>query len=307
MTERPSIVIVGGPTASGKTQTGLKLAEEFRGEIVSADSVQVYRYLDIGSAKPTPEERDRAPHHMIDIRDPHEEFSAGDFVREARLCIEGIQRRGAIPIVVGGTGLYIRLLVGGIVDVPTTDREVRKRLLEQARIEGHDALWRRLRSIDPESAARTHPQNVARVARGLEVFELTGRTLSEAQRDHGYADRPYRYLFLGITPERDVLYERIDKRVDSMIKGGLVEEVARLLARGYSRELKSLQSIGYRHAGMVLAGELGETEAVRLMKRDTRRYAKRQFTWFRSEPGVLWRHPEEYSRIRCDVAHFLGC
>lgn len=303
---RPKIVVLAGPTASGKTGLGLMLAEEFGGEIVSADSIQVYRYLDVGSAKPTAEERARVPHHMIDVRSPDEQFSAGDYVREARASIRAVLDQGAVPFVVGGTGLYIRLLLGGIVDVPASDFSVRQRLLEEARRCGEAKMWTRLSQVDPETARQTSAANLVRVLRGLEVLELTGKPLSAIQRGHALSDRPYASLFLVVSPPREVLYERIDKRVDSMIKGGLLEEVARIYGSGYSRELKPLQSIGYRHAGMVLAGEMGEREAIALMKKDTRRYAKRQFTWFRSEHGALWYDPEDVSRIRLEVSHFLG-
>ena len=303
--ELPRVIVIAGPTASGKTTCGIELAENVRGEIVSADSIQIYRHLDIGSAKPTLHEQCRVTHHMIDIRNPDEEFSAGEYVRESRACIDKIHSRGMVPLVVGGTGLYIKLLLGGIVDVPTTDPSVRQRLKEEeARREG--VLYSRLVTIDPESALRIAPQNLVRIVRALEVYELTGRRLSDIQREHSLKDRPYRVLFFGIAPSRDVLYERIDKRVDSMIKGGLWEEVRRLYDLGFSRELRPLQSLGYRHAGMVLAGEADEDEAIRLMKRDTRRFAKRQLTWFRSEPEMQWFDPEDRTRIGFAVTHFLG-
>jgi tRNA dimethylallyltransferase len=284
----------------------LRLAEEFGGEIVSADSIQVYRYLDVGSAKPTAEEQARVTHHMIDIRSPDEQFSAGDYVREARASICAVLGRRAVPFVVGGAGLYVRLLLGGIVDVPASDSSVRQGLFEEATRCGEAQMWTRLSQVDPETARHIPAANLVRVLRGLEVLEMTGKPLSEIQRGHALADRPYTSLFYAVSPAREVLYERIDKRVDCMIKGGLLEEVARIYERGYSREFKPLQSIGYRHAGMVLAGEMGEREAITLMKRDTRRYAKRQFTWFRSEHGALWCDPEDASRIRLEVSHFLG-
>lgn len=299
------IVVIGGPTASGKTAVGIRLAERFGGEIVSADSVQVYRYLDVGSAKPTVEEQSRVRHHMIDIRYPDEEFSAGDYVREARRAVDEILEKGGLPLVVGGTGLYIRLLLGGIVDLPGAAHVLRKKLLEEERTGGEGTLFGRLLDVDPETAGITGPHNIMRIVRALEVFEKTGKRLSEIQMEHAFADRPYRALFVCCAPERPALYERIDKRVDCMIKGGLFDEVRNLYERGYSRELKSLQSLGYRHAGLVLAGEKDRDEAIRLMKRDTRRYAKRQFTWFRSEPDVKWFDPAEAGNIELAVAHFL--
>jgi len=301
----PKIIVIAGPTASGKTEFGIDLAEEFGGEIVSADSVQIYRYLDIGSAKPTPVERSRVTHHMIDIRDPDEDFSAGDYVREARGWIRAIHARGMVPLVVGGTGLYIRLLLGGIVELPPKNTVLRQRLRhEEAEREG--SLYDRLLEVDPESARCASRRNMVRITRALEVYELTGRPLSDIQREHALQDRPYRSLYVCIAPNRQVLYERIDTRVDSMIKGGLFEEVGRLYDRGCTRELKPMQSLGYRHAGMVLSGEVDKHEAIRLMKRDTRQFAKRQLTWFRSEPDTVWFDLEDRPQIRFAVANFLG-
>jgi tRNA dimethylallyltransferase len=302
--DRPKIVVIAGPTASGKTAAGLQLAERFDGEIVSADSIQVYRHMDIGSAKPTDRERERIRHHLIDIRNPDEDFSAGDFVREARDAISDVLRRDGLPLIVGGTGLYIRLLLGGIAELPIGDPELRARLLEQER-NTRGILPRRLAAVDPVSAERIAAGNLSRIVRALEVFELTGKTISDIQRAHGLQDRPYEHLFVCLIPERRLLYERIENRVDSMIEDGLVEEVSALYARGYSPKLNSLQSLGYRHVGMILSGEMEREEAIRLMKRDTRRYAKRQLTWFRSEPEVMWFDPEDITGIGATVSCFL--
>ncbi len=301
----PKIIVIAGPTASGKTECGIELAEEFGGEIVSADSIQIYRHLDIGSAKPTTAERSRVPHHMIDIRDPDEDFSAGEYIREARRWIDDNHSRGMVPFVVGGTGLYIRLLLGGIVELPPKNPTLRHRLLqEEAHRDG--ILYERLLRVDPESARNTTRRNIVRIVRALEVHELTGRPFSDIQREHAFRDRPYNTLYLCIAPIRQLLYERIDMRVDSMIKGGLLDEVRGLYDRGFTRELKSMQSLGYRHAGMVLAGEVDKNEAIRLMKRDTRHFAKRQRTWFRSEPDTVWFDLANRSQIRFAVANFLG-
>lgn len=303
---KPRIVVVGGPTASGKTSVGLGLAEKFTGEIISADSIQIYRHLNIGSAKPLPEERARVPHHMIDIRDPDQDFSAGDYVREARACIEAIVKRGTVPIVVGGTGLYVRALLGGIGDMPPADHDFRTQLWAEARQRGKGHLHRKLMEIDPEAARSILPENVSRVIRALEVWRLTGKRFSAIRSEHAFRDRPYNQLLVCLAPPREELYKRIDQRVDSMIENGLLEEVCNLYRLGYSRELKSMQSLGYRHAGLVLAGELPHDEAVRLMKRDTRRYAKRQLTWFRSEPEAMWFNPRDQQGIECMVSNFLG-
>lgn len=307
MTEnRPNIVVIAGPTASGKTSVGVRLGQRFQGEIVSADSVQIYRYLDVGSAKPTPDERASVPHHMIDIRDPDQEFSAGDYMREAREIIDKIGRAGRVPLVVGGTGLYIKALLGGIVELPLANRALRRELREQERTRGEGTLFGKLMRVDPEIARRIHPQNVPRIVRALEVYEVTGTKLSDIQRRHSFRDRPFRHLFVCLDPGREILYERIDNRVDSMIERGLIEEVNQLLQRGYGRDLKSMQSLGYRHAAMVVAGETDRDEAIRLMKRDTRRYAKRQLTWFRSESDALWFDPRDSDKIESVVENFLG-
>jgi len=304
--EKPKILVVAGPTASGKTRLAMKLAETVGGEIVSADSIQIYRHMDIGSAKPTTAERSRVVHHMIDIRDPDEDFSAGDYVREARQCINKIIQRGGVPLVVGGTGLYIRCLLGGIVDSSSSDAKLRKRLLEESERKGKGALFEKLAEVDPETAGHTTEENVYRIMRALEVYELTGKKMSMIQTEHAFQDRPYRHIFLGLAFARSRLYEQIDHRVDNMIKSGLVEEVAQLYRLGYSAGLKSMRSLGYRHIGMVLTGKMDIEEAIRLMKRDTRRYAKRQLTWFRSEPDIVWCDPEEPERIQLMVDDFLG-
>jgi tRNA dimethylallyltransferase len=303
---KPKIIVIAGPTASGKTGFAIKLARMFNGEIVSADSIQIYRYLDVGSAKPTREEMALVKHHMIDIRDPDEEFGAGDYVREARRCIENIVQRGKVPLVVGGTGLYIRCLLGGIVDLPPADSGIRELLQQEEITRGAGTLFARLEKVDPETAQRIDPHNLSRVIRALEVLELTGTRLSVLVREHSFRDRPYERLFICLAPLRSRLYERIDNRVDCMIKGGLFEEVVRLSERGYSRDLKSMQSLGYRHAYTVVAGEMDREDAVRLIKRDTRRYAKRQLTWFRAEPEVLWCDPDDVDRIGLNVDDFLG-
>ncbi len=302
---KPKIIIIAGATASGKTEIGIKLAERFCGEIISADSVQIYRYMNIGSAKPTAEDRARAVHHMIDIRDPNENFSAGDYVREARECIKEIVGRGRLPIIVGGTGLYIRCLMGGMLNSAKTETKLRAKLLnEEEKSKG--ALFKRLLELDPETAHHIPAANIYRIVRALEVFESTGRKMSVLQQEHAFQDRPYNYIFFGLSPSRSRLYEQIDQRVDNMIKSGLVEEVMLLHKNGYSDDLKSMNSLGYRHVGLALAGAIDMDEAVRLIKRDTRRYAKRQLTWFRSEPDIVWCDPGETKRIQLMIDDFLG-
>lgn len=303
---KPKVIIIAGPTASGKTAIALTLAREFQAAIVSADSVQVYRFLDIGSAKPTLSERNSVQHYMIDIRYPDQDFSAGDYVKEARAVIEKIVEKSMVPLVVGGTGLYIRLLRGGIADLPQADIKLRSKFRELEQKEGSGSLFRKLEAIDPASAQKIGPSNLGRILRALEVFELTGRPISEFHKDHALRDCPYEILYVGLTSQREKLYRSIDNRVDSMINGGLLEEARDLFDRGYNKNLKSLQSLGYRHAGMVLAGEMDLSEATQVMKKDTRHYAKRQLTWFRSEPDVRWFDPQEISTIGVEVDNFLG-
>ncbi|MGC8604302.1 MAG: tRNA (adenosine(37)-N6)-dimethylallyltransferase MiaA [Desulfomonilaceae bacterium] len=302
---KPKVVIIAGPTASGKTLVALELARSFPVGIVSADSIQIYRYLDIGSAKATISERATVPHYMIDIKDPDEEFSAGEYVREARIVIQKILEKSMVPLVVGGTGLYIRLLRGGIADLPKTDFEIRSKLLEISQKNGVSVLYRKLEAIDPLAAKKIGPCNLVRILRALEVFELTGTPISEFHKKHALRDCPYEILYLGLTPQREKLYRAIDHRVDNMMSSGLLDEVRDLYDRGYNRKLKSLQSLGYRHAGMVIAGEANIFEATLLMKKDTRHYAKRQLTWFRSEPDVRWFDPMEISTIGVEVDNFL--
>lgn len=303
---KPKVIIIAGPTASGKTAVALTLAREFQAAIVSADSVQVYRFLDIGSAKPTISERNSVQHYMVDIRYPDQDFNAGDYVREARTEIEKIVEKSVVPLVVGGTGLYIRLLRGGIADLPQADIKLRSKFRELEQNEGSGSLFRKLEAIDPVSAQKIGSSNLGRILRALEIFELTGRPISEFHKDHALRDCPYEILYIGLTPQREKLYRSIDNRVDNMIDDGLLKEVQDLFDRGYNRNLKSLQSLGYRHAGMVLAGEMELTEATEVMKRDTRHYAKRQLTWFRSEPDVRWFDPQEISTIGVEVDNFLG-
>ncbi len=303
---KPRVIIIAGPTASGKTRLAIDLAKLIQGEIVSADSIQIYRGLDIGSAKPSTQELAEARHHLIDIRNPDEEFSGGDFVREARAACDDILSRGLVPIVVGGTGLYVRLLLGGVAELPPTNPELRSCLRAEAGSLGAQALYERLLRLDPQGAQSVESGNLTRIIRRLEIIAQTGRPFSEIIAEHALKDRPYEPLYLCLNLERSILYERIDKRVDSMIKEGLLNETAGLVERGYSLDIKPLQSLGYRHMGLVLTGCLDMLSAVELMKRDTRHYAKRQITWFRSESAVRWIGPDEIKGAGLMVVNFLG-
>ncbi|MFP4475101.1 MAG: tRNA (adenosine(37)-N6)-dimethylallyltransferase MiaA [Desulfatibacillaceae bacterium] len=290
---KPEIVIVAGPTGVGKTASCIELANRCGGEIISADSVAVYRYMDIGSAKPTPAERAAAPHHLIDLAYPDETYDAARFSNEADRVIRDLHSRGKPAIIAGGTGLYIKALTHGLFTETPNDPEVRDRLRAEAGVLGPVAMHEKLAAVDEKAAARIHPNDSFRVIRALEVVETTGRPISEQQEEHGFREAPYDTLVFCLWREREELYERINQRVEAMIGEGLVDEVAGLLDMGYSPELKSMSSLGYRHMCEHLAGKADLDTAVRAMARDTRRFAKRQFTWFRKHPGVEWIHADQ--------------
>lgn len=281
-------MVLCGPTAAGKTAAALALAEHFDLEVVSADSRQVYRLMDIGTAKPTREEQAKVPHHLLDVVWPDEPFDAARFVGMASRAIDGILARGRLPLLVGGTGLYIRALTEGLVEAPGADPQIRRRLEEQAACAGSESLHRRLATIDPAAAAKLHPNDRIRIVRALEVFELTGRPLSAWQRDHSFRAQRYRLLKIALAPPRAELYRRIDARAAAMLEGGLVEETQALLTAGYDPQLKSLQTIGYREAMRLIRGEVARGEALAELQQATRRYAKRQLTWFRADSGMIW-------------------
>jgi len=299
MDQTPSkILIICGPTASGKSDLALRLAHALDGEIVNADSMQIYRGLDIGTAKPSREEQAEIRHHLIDVADPAQLFSAADFSAAADAAIKDIAGRGKRVIVAGGTGLYIRALVKGLVDSPGGTGELRRTLQDEAARDGNEAMLERLRQVDPDLAAGLHPNNLVRIIRALEVYHLTGIPLSRFQKEHAFAARRYDTLQIGISVDRGLLYQRIDERVERMLADGLLNEVSTLLEAGFGRDLKSMRSIGYKEAAAHLCGELSKEEAVRLIKRDTRHYAKRQLTWFKADPDILWfEYPEKFGNI----------
>ena len=299
--DAPLVAIVG-PTASGKSALALGLAEERGGEIVSCDSLQVYRGLDIGSAKPTAEERARVPHHLIDVRDPDEGFSAADYAVLARESLAGIRARGHLPIVVGGTGLYLRALLSGLFEGPSRDEALRGRLEGMADRFGNARLHRLLRHVDPEAAARIHATDRLRIVRALEVFRATGRPLSAQHREGAEPLRGYDVKIVGLAPPRDVLRRRIEARTREMFARGLLAEVRGLLER-YGRELRPLKAIGYRQAVDVLDGRMTEEDARVSLDTETAQYAKRQRTWFRHQITASWF--EEPARAAAEVAAWL--
>jgi tRNA dimethylallyltransferase len=286
----PVLAIVG-PTGVGKTRLAVAVAEHWPIEVVSVDSRQVYRRMDIGTAKPTAEERRAVRHHLIDVVEPDEAYDAARFAREAAEAIEAARSRGRWPVLVGGTGLYYRALIRGLLPRPPADRALRAELQAEARASGPEALHERLRALDPEAAARLHPRDTLRVSRALEVALQTGgaaATRGTGAWTEAVPAPRYRVVAIGLTAPRPALYAALDTRVDRMLTEGLLDEVRRLLAAGFSPGLSAMHGIGYRHLAPVVEGRGALAAAVQTMKRDTRRYAKRQWTWFAREPDVTW-------------------
>ena len=286
LNEHKALVIVG-PTAVGKTELSLRLAKMVDGEIVSADSRQVYKGMDIGAAKPTPEERARAPHHFIDVKTPDQYYSAGEYGREARRCTQEIISRGRTPIIVGGSGFYIQALVDGLFAPRIADPRVKERWRAKIDDEGIDAVFEKLRAVDPQTAAVLHPNDIQRVVRALEVWELSGKPVSSFRKgEEEPAD--FQTVFVGLNRERPKLYNRIESRVDAMLRAGLIDEVKRLQQLGYGPQLNALRSVGYQEVFQYLRGELQLEEMTDKIKMNTRRYAKRQLTWFRRDDRIHW-------------------
>lgn len=284
----PLFVALVGPTAVGKTAIGIELAKAVRGEIVALDSMQVFRHLDIGTAKPTLSEQQGIPHHLMNVVDPADPFTAADYARLARQVLKEIHSRGRVPLVVGGSGLYLRALRGGIFPGPREVTTIRARLTQEVERGGPERLHHRLSRLDPPTAARIHPRDAFRLIRALEILEVTGRRVSDLWELHRKRLVHSPALFLGLRRERTALYRRINDRVDRMIESGLVEEVERLLQSGYPSHLKPFRSHNYRHIVAFLLGQEKFEEAVRRTKQETRHYAKRQMTWFRREKEITW-------------------
>lgn len=294
---RPHLTVIAGPTASGKSALALELAEAWDAELVSADSQQVYRHFDLGTAKPTDEELRRVPHHLVSVVEPFESFDAGRFQTLADEAIAGITSRGKRVIVVGGTGLYLRILLHGVVPAPPSDADLRARLEAEAEAIGNAAMHARLASVDPASAARLHPADRLRVVRALELFEQTGRPPSELYAEHRFAEARYPFTLWVLEPPRDALYAAINARAQAMFEGGLVEEVAQLVQRGF-REASPMRSVGYAQALDVLEGRLTREAGLAAMQQATRQYAKRQLTWFRKEQAARFLSPPYAQALR---------
>ena len=300
------LIILTGPTASGKTALSVALAKRIGGEIISADSMQVYRHMDVGSAKVTKDEMDGVPHHLIDVLEPGEEFNVVVFQKLAREAMADIYAAGHIPIVAGGTGFYIQALLYDI-DFTENDGDMAYRhgLEELARTEGAACLHERLRAVDPESAEAIHENNIKRVIRALEFFEKTGTKISAHNEAEREKDSPWNFAYYVLNLERQRLYERIDLRVDRMLEAGLLEEVKALKNMGLTRDMVSMQGLGYKEILEYLDGELSLEEAVYLIKRDTRHFAKRQLTWFRREREVCWVDQEAFSFDREKILDWM--
>jgi len=302
---KPVVVIVG-PTAVGKSRVAVEVAKTFETEVLTADSRQVYRGMDIGTDKPIPEERQGVPHRLIDLVGPGEVFNAGIYRREALGEIERLYKDRRLPLVVGGTGLYVRTLLKGLCSAPPSDPILRKVLEQEAIEQGHDRLYARLAAVDPIAAAQLHPRDESKVIRALEVYQLSGHRMSEFQQEHGFTERSFSALIIGLNRDRGALYRRIESRIDWQLAHGLIEETRQLLAQGYRRESGAMKALGYRQVAEHLAGEYDAAEMIRRFKRDTRQYAKRQLTWFRKEPGIQWLTIEESESVQHTASLVVG-
>ena len=304
--KKPRLTVILGPTATGKTALALALARESGGEIISADSMQVYRYLDIGTAKPTREEQSLVKHHLIDVVNPDEKFNAAMFIRLAHGTIEKLSDAGKPIFVVGGTGLYIKALLGGLFEGPDADEDLRKLYRQELKQFGKTYLYEKLKESDEQAAAQIDRNDIPRIIRALEVLELCGTSIVEKQKAHHFGDNLYDVIKIGLTTERTELYKRIDQRTEKMIDDGLVDEVARLLSMGYHETLKPMQALGYKHIARLIKGSCNLADAVKMIKRDTRHFAKRQMTWFGRDREIEWFAPSDIDTIKRKIDNFLS-
>jgi len=299
------VVCLVGPTAVGKTALALELARQYQAEIISVDSMQVYRGMDIGTAKVTPAERRLVPHHLIDIVDPDQDYSVARFIDDTATVMADLRQRDKNALLVGGTGLYFKGLLEGLFALATDDGDIREELAARLAAEGREALHRELQVIDPESAQRIHPHDSHRLLRALEIHALTGIPWSQHIREQQQRPLLQEPLVIGLACERPLLYQRINRRVEEMLAQGLLEEVRGLLAAGYGPELPTMQAIGYRHLVNFIHGQWNWEETMEFLARDTRRYAKRQFTWFGRLPGIHWLEPTAGETIRRLIAAYF--
>jgi len=295
--ERVVIVIVG-PTCSGKTNLGLTLSQLILSEIISADSRQIYKYLNIGTAKPSKLQLEKVPHHLIDILDPSENYDASLFEKDAERIIDQIKNKNKIPIVIGGSGLYIKALIDGIFQTADKNEDYRKELLQKRKELGNEFLYEELKKVDSVSAEKMLPQNWKRVMRALEVYHTTGEPIwKHHQKQSSSTENKYKFKQFGLNWERKILYENIDKRVDEMIENGFVDEVKNILEIGYDKNLNSLNTVGYKEIIQHLDGKISLERAIELIKRNTRHYAKRQMTWFRKDKRIYWFDVNELNEL----------
>lgn len=299
------IIIICGPTGIGKTSLAIQVARRFNGEIIGADSMQTYQLMNIGTAKPDPEELKQARHHLIDFLDPKEEFDAGLYVKAADQAVFDITGRGKVPVLAGGTGLYIRALLHGLFRSEPICEKTISQLTRELGEKGETAFYQKLVDCDPMAAKKIHPHDSFRVIRALEVYQTTGQRISDRQTRHNFNELRYENIKIGLKMDREQLYDRINTRVDLMLSQGLLKEVKTLVKKGYPLTLKSMQSIGYKHMGLFIKGEVDWAEAVRLLKRDTRRYAKRQMTWFRKDNEINWVTHSEFKKAEKLIKDFL--
>ena len=305
--EKKKLVVLTGPTAVGKTKLSIELAKRIGGEIISADSMQVYKHMDIGSAKIRPEEMENIPHFLVDELEPSEEFNVVVFQQKTKQYMEEIYNRGHIPILVGGTGFYIQAVLYDINFSKDDDNhKIREELETLAKEKGAEYLHEELKKIDPVSAGTIHANNIKRVIRALEYYKLTGQKISEHNEEQRQNESPYDFSYFVLNDHRELLYERIDKRVDEMVVEGLIEEVRKLKSMGYDRSFVSMQGLGYKEIFSFLEGEISLEEAIYIIKRDTRHFAKRQITWFKREKDVIWVNKPEFEYNNSKILDFMA-
>lgn len=299
MNQKKPLIVIVGPTAAGKTSLSIELALEINGEIISADSMQVYKYMDIGTAKPTLEERKGVKHYLIDEVEPDQEFNVAKYKELADKYINEILSKNRLPIMIGGTGLYVDTVINNIQFSETIcDWEYRQQLTETAKTKGNEYVHKMLEEVDPDAAARLHPNNLRRIIRALEVYKYTGVPISKHQEESVKKPSPYHTAIIGLTMDRQRLYERINKRIDIMLEQGLIDEVKKLMDMGYTKELTSMKGLGYKEIIDYLNGKTTLDEAIEILKRDTRRYAKRQLTWFRRNENIHWIELTEKTSVK---------
>ncbi len=303
--QKTKIIVICGPTGIGKTTSAIKLASIFSGEIVSADSMQIYKHMNIGTAKPTIEEQKAIKHHLIDILEPSQNFSAALFSEKAKKIIGELWQKKIPAFVTGGTGLYIKTLIYGIFKDEKSSESVKERIKKEAAEKGTIFLYERLKKTDPEAAAKIDPNDSYRIIRALTVFESTGKKISSYHKTHQFGEKKFEAYKIGLEIDRQTLYERINRRVDQMIEEGFIQEAKHLFKQGYSKNLKSMQSIGYKHINNFLEGEISLDRAVDAIKRDTRRYAKRQLTWFKADKEIVWTVPDNILKTVPNIRNFL--